>query len=92
MSAGSYSRSASRAHRGALAAVDALADHDRPRHALGHVGRRVGRAVVDDDHLRAERDLLGDAIEHGADRRCLVVRGDKDRDEGVVEAHQGAAR
>ena len=47
--------------------------------ALGDLDRSVGRAVIDDDHLRVELQRL-DPLENLADGRRLVESGHDQRD------------
>src|SRR5207237_5214033 len=70
------------AHRRALTAVRLAEEHDAVAVAgepLHYLGRAVGRAVVDDDDLGVELELR-DPLQHLADRRGFVVRGDEERD------------
>ena len=65
----------------ALADVDRLAHHPHPvRVARDHLGRIVGRAVVDDDDLAARRGLRQRRLDGRRDEATVVVVQDDDRD------------
>ena len=75
------------AQRGALALVDLVEDDRQVGVARSHLAEdlagAVGRAVVDDDDLLADRDGA-DPAEDLVDRLLLVVDRDDDREDQVV--------
>ncbi|MEJ0002910.1 MAG: hypothetical protein WDN30_03915 [Pararobbsia sp.] len=62
-------------HRRALAAIDRARDQPHAREALDHLGRAVGRAVVDDDDF-VKQGMRGGHREHRADPRGFIERTD----------------
>src|SRR5580693_1370187 len=70
-----------------LSLVVRLTQYLQPRISLlhGEVRGRVAGAVVDDDDFEFARIArLGDRLESVRNRRAFVVRGDENRDAGVL--------
>ncbi len=45
--------------------------------------RRVGRAVVDDDHLEIDERLRGEAVERGGQQGCAIIHRHDDADDRI---------
>ena len=61
---------------GAAGVADAAALHDARAVRAGDLGREVGRAVVDDDHLVGPLRVVRERVEHRAQRALGIERGD----------------
>ena len=86
-----------RSQGASVAAVDLVLDDAQPRLARGDLGepreRVVGRAVVDDEDLALEPDLVecaGGALDQSRDRLGVVVTQHAGRDRGLVAQARAA--